>query len=226
MHYEHAPPSSYMPGVPKTGMYLGDARHTIRSVFDSDGTYCEQPWTPPDGLTLLTLESADACVHWNDQAPDPGDVRPGGDVDLKAAFRELQTPEGAPLNSPEDYNGQTAPGVIHSAAPPWPGTAEMERRVEAELASGHDLDLVQLLDSLLGGESTDPLDPLAIPFPRFIEKFGNHGDKFQPPFTDPLELDRRPGRSSSAATHKTQPWNIANVNATGRRSTGMTTRVR
>lgn len=159
-HYLGADWSSYNPGVPKTGWYLGDQNHTIHSIVDGKDTWCSQPFsTQPPPWEWVTEPHFNACLHWNDEPPEPWDVRQGGDEDLKAAYAPLRTPEGDPLNSPEDYNGQTALGLIHTTSvPPWPGFDEMQRRVRAALASGRKSELTKKLAYELG--QPDACDPI------------------------------------------------------------------
>jgi hypothetical protein len=184
MHYFHDY-QHFLVGVPNDGWYLGDQNQPLRSVYEGFQTYCAQPYSIPAApWQMITLHSANACIHWDDEEGDPWDQRPAGEMDLRAAWAPLVTERGKPINSPDDYSGQTAPGVIHTPAPPWPGLEEMIRRVQAELASGRNPELLRLLDSLLGGSSTSPLE---LPFPGYIEHWEQHGAEFDTPYSDPYE---------------------------------------
>jgi hypothetical protein len=151
--------NKFLVPLPKTGWYLGGGAGDMHTVYDGHETYCSRPYSVPESpWELVTEPGFNACIYWPDVGPDPWDTRPGGLMDLKAAYAPLRTPEGDPLSDPDDYDGQTAPGTINTPAPPWPGQEEMERRVRAELASGRNPELVDLIDHMLGGPSPDPLE--------------------------------------------------------------------
>lgn len=61
--YQH-----FLVGVPNDGWYLGDQNQPLRSVYEGFQTYCAQPYSIPAApWQMITLHSANACIHWDDE---------------------------------------------------------------------------------------------------------------------------------------------------------------
>src|SRR4051812_22924478 len=73
LHYFHDY-QHFLVGVPNNGWYLGDQNQPLRSVYEGFQTYCAQPYSIPAApWQMITLHSANACIHWDDEEGDPWD---------------------------------------------------------------------------------------------------------------------------------------------------------
>lgn len=137
---------------------------------------------PPSGLTVISSAyPAQSCGY--------GSIRPSTDYHL------AYVPDGEMhvVGPIESYNGQSYSKA--TAAPTPPSQSQVEQAIESGLQDPSLRTLSDWLDYELGEPgATDPTgngpDNPEIAFPKFLEKWEQHGHEFAAPYLDPHEYYR------------------------------------